>query len=98
MSSAITAAIAAALIFLSLAAWIIYQDLNERLRLEDERARFFRARSIYFASSILTVFLSKSIPPGKKPLDTLRLKSFLAPFWIYSIQTTGPPPYAKSSA
>ncbi len=42
MISAITAAVLAALIFLSLATWIIYQDLDERLRLEEERARFFR--------------------------------------------------------
>ena len=68
MSSAITAAIAAALIFLSLAAWIIYQDLNERLRLEDERARFFRVSVDLFCVVNFDGFFEQVNPAWEKTL------------------------------
>ncbi len=68
MISAITSAILAGLIFLCLAAWIIYQDLNERLRLEEERGRFFRLSVDLFCVANFSGFFEQINPAWGKTL------------------------------
>ena len=68
MISAITVVILVGLIFLCLAAWIIYQDLNERLRLEEERARFFRLSVDLFCVANFSGFFEQINPAWEKIL------------------------------
>lgn len=71
---------ALALIFLSAAAWIIYHDIDERQRLEEERARFFRLSIDLFCVVGFNGLFEQLNPAWEKTLGFSQEETLAKPF------------------